>query len=242
MIFRKPLRRFKQSVCLVAAAFSASLSAAQDGKPMSEQIFFEDLPVVLTVSRLAQPAREAPAMVTVIDRKMIEASGYTNIPDLLRLVPGFQVSYVHSWQPVVTYHGISDGNSRRLQVLVDGRSIFNPAFGQVDWRELPLALEDIERIEVVHGPSAAAYGSNAFLATINIITLQGLDEPGLHLAASRGNHDLGRYLMRHAGRNGDLSHRITLMDQTERRFEVNPDRSHDRISECALRLSAQSYR
>lgn len=229
MLLRKPLSRLSQSACLVAAGFSASLSVAQDGKPLSEDIFFEALPVVLTVSRLAQPAREAPAMVTVIDRRMIEASGFTNIPDLLRLVPGFQVGYVHSWQPVVTYHGLSDGNARRLQVLVDGRSIFNPAFGQVDWRELPLAVEDIERIEVVHGPSAAAYGSNAFVATINIVTLQGLDEPGLHLAAGQGNHEQQRYLLRHAGRNGDLSHRVTLSERKERRFEVNPDGSHERF-------------
>ncbi|TCS73059.1 iron complex outermembrane receptor protein [Sulfuritortus calidifontis] len=219
--------RLSQAACLLAAAIAAPLCLAEDDRPLSEQIFFEELPVVLTVSRLAQPAREAPAMVTVIDRRMIEASGFTEIPDLMRLVPGFQVAYAANWQPIVTYHGLSDAYSRRMQVLVDGRSIYNPGLGQVEWRELPLAIEDIERIEVVHGPSAAAYGSNAFLATINIVTLQGRDEPGTNLAASRGNRDQSAYLLRHYGSRGDLAWRFSLKDRSDSHFSLQPDKAHD---------------
>ncbi len=209
-----------------------SASAAAEG--VTEQLYLQELPTVLTVSRLAQPQREAPAMVTVIDRRMIEASGFTQIADLMRLVPGFQVTYKYGWQPVVTYHGLSDAFSRRLQVLVDGRSIFNPSFGQVDWRELPLALEDIERIEVVHGPAAAAYGSNAFLATINIVTLQGGDDPGTQFAIGRGHRDIASHLLRHSGRRGDLAWRVSLLDRRDRRFEVNPDEARDRILNARL--------
>ena len=57
-----------------------------------EQAFFEPIPVVLTASRLAQPVDETPAAITVIDREVIEASGFNNIADVLRLVPGFQVA------------------------------------------------------------------------------------------------------------------------------------------------------
>ena len=57
-----------------------------------------------------------------------------------------------------------------MQVLVDGRSIFMAPFGSVPWADLPLLIEDIERIEVVRGPSSASHGSNAFYGTINIIT------------------------------------------------------------------------
>lgn len=54
-----------------------------------------------------------------------------------------------------------DGYARRFQVLIDGRSIYSPDFGQVSWRNLPLALDDIDRIEVIRGP-AGPTGTQAF--------------------------------------------------------------------------------
>jgi iron complex outermembrane receptor protein len=202
---------------------------ADDGVGLTEADFFGDQPLVLTASRLAQPQQQAPAMVTVIDRQMIETSGFTEIPELLRLVPGFQVTFSYSWRPTVTYHGLSDDFSRRMQVLVDGRTIYNPGFGQVNWRELPLTLEDIDRIEVVHGPDAASYGTNAFFAVINIITRHAADEPGWYGVVSQGSDDIARYGLRYSGSQGDLDYRLTLDDRADRRFDNKPDRAHDRL-------------
>lgn len=56
---------------------------------VTESDFFDDFPVVLSASRLSQPVNEAPAAVTIIDQDMIRASGFRDIPELLRLVPGF---------------------------------------------------------------------------------------------------------------------------------------------------------
>ncbi len=72
--------------------------------------------------------------------------------ELFRLVPGFTVSYVtyvKGLQPIVTYHGLGREFFSRLQVLIDGRSMNNATLGGVDWSEFPLALDDIDRIEVV---------------------------------------------------------------------------------------------
>jgi len=137
---------------------------------LTEADFLADLPVVLTVSRMTQALQDSPASVTVIDQDMIRASGFQDIADLLRLVPGFSVGYTRNNTFAIGYHGFADAYSRRFQVLVDGRSIYSPNFGEVNWGTLPLAMEDIERIEVVRGPDAAVYGANAFFAIINIIS------------------------------------------------------------------------
>lgn len=130
-----------------------ALACAQPaGAAVTESAFLEDLPVVLSVSRLSQPVNEAPAAVTIIDRNMIRASGFRDIPDLLRLVPGFSVAYTRDNTWAAGYHGLGDAFSRRFQVLVDGRSIYSPHYGAVYWTDLPLSIDDIERIEVVRGP------------------------------------------------------------------------------------------
>ena len=110
--------------------FQASLVNADTG--VSEKDFLSEMPVVLSASRLNQPIDEAPSAMTVIDREMIRASGYRNIADIFRLVPGFYVSYFNGHQPVVSYHGMSDQYSRRMQVLIDGRSVYMPPSGGVD--------------------------------------------------------------------------------------------------------------
>lgn len=140
----------------------------------AEDLFFSELPVVASVSRLPQRIADAPASVTVIDRDMIRASGARSLNDIFRLVPGFQ-TFAHSDTSArVNYHGITDHNdySPRVQVLLDGRSLHSPLFRNgVNWGLIPVALEDIERIEVVRGSNTVSYGTNAFLGVINIITV-----------------------------------------------------------------------
>ena len=125
---------------------------------------------VLTPARLPQRLDEAPNAMTVIDRAMIEASGARRLEEVLRLVPGFQVGHKYNNQPTAAYHGLSDEFARRVLVLVNGQRIFQYSWGGVDWNNLPIPLKDIERIEVIRGPSAAAYGSNALTAVINLQT------------------------------------------------------------------------
>mgnify|MGYP001196921679 CR=1 FL=1 len=154
---------------------------------ITESDFFDDLPVVLSPSRLSQPLADSPSSVTVIDRDMIRASGFTQVADVFRLVPGFSVAYSSSLLPTLTYHGLGDGYARRFQVLIDGRSVYSPDFGQVSWRNLPLALDDIDRIEVIRGPAGASYGANAFMGVVNIHTRSG-DYGAPYVEAGLGDH------------------------------------------------------
>lgn len=186
---------------------------------VTETDFFDEMPVVLSVSRLSQPLNEAPAAVTVIDQDMIRASGFRDIPDLLRLVPGFSVAYsdFNTW--TAAYHGLGDAFSRRFQVLVDGRSIYSPHNGAVYWSDLPLAIDDVERIEVVRGPDAVVYGANAFAAVINIITKTAAQVPGEFVSMQAGNKDMRGLTVRHGGGDDLVRYRLTASAQQRDRFE-----------------------
>ncbi|MDX2350209.1 MAG: TonB-dependent receptor [Porticoccus sp.] len=159
---------------------------------LTEEDLLADIPMVVAATRLPQPVTDTPVAITVIDRQMIDASGFLEIPDLLRLVPGFQVGL--SWRDhhtAVTYHGQSDGLSRRMQVLIDGRVAVGSLFGIVDWDRLGIVVDDIARIEVVRGPSSVSFGSNAFIGAINIITRGPYDNPGWRMSAAAGSRDMG---------------------------------------------------
>lgn len=151
-----------------------------------EDYYFQDMPVVLTASRLSQPVSEAPSATTVIDREMIAASGFRTVPDLMRLVPGMYVGFQNGNNPVVSLNGATDQYARRMQILIDGRSVYMPPFGGVSWADLPLLVEDIERIEVVRGPSSSSHGANSFFGVINIITRGAESQDGGSVSATAG--------------------------------------------------------
>ncbi len=160
---------------VLAALFAgvASLTcAASDTARDDESIYLsDDLPVVLSASRLSQALRDAPGAVTIIDHEQIRASGLRDISDLLRLVPGFTATLAYGSYPVAAYHGLTRDRSNRMLVLIDGRSAYSPYFlGGIEWNLLGVDIEDIERIEVFRGSNSVTYGSNAFLGVVNITT------------------------------------------------------------------------
>ncbi len=189
--------------------FSISLQAQNY---VAEDDFFGEAPVVLTVSRMHKPLQDSPASVSIIDRQMIRNSGAREIADIFRMVPGMVVGYHFGHSAAVTYHGLGTEWQGQLQVLIDGRSVFIPSFGGVPWSNLPLLLEDIERVEVTRGPNAGTYGSNAFLATINIITRHAAEDLGAKVSVT---HDLDQHsetrdlYFRYGDQHSDLDWRLS---------------------------------
>ncbi|MDP3637586.1 MAG: Plug domain-containing protein, partial [Azonexus sp.] len=141
-----PVSYYTPQRTLAAIALLAFNGAAAD----EADFYFAELPVVATASRLPQRLDKAPASVTVIDQAMIKASGARNLNDVFRLVPGFQTFPANTDPARVAYHGLNDEEfSPRVQVLVDGRSMYSPVFANgVNWSLMPVAMSDIERIEV----------------------------------------------------------------------------------------------
>ncbi len=220
-------------ICLLGILAAPATIIAADGNT-PDQDFFSDSPIILTASRLSKPLLESPASVSVIDRHMIEASGAREVADLLRLVPGFVVGFHSGHAPVVTYHGLGQEFGRQLQVLVDGRSVFIPSFGGVPWSNLPLLLEDIERIEVIRGPNAVTYGANAFLATVNIITRHAAEDFGRRYsvrASDNANPDIKDAYFRIGNQHDDLDWRLSLGTINDEGFAgVNDSRQVDKFN------------
>jgi len=195
----------------IAFPFSSTLIAqTQDALSGSEDVFFDDMPVVLSATRLAQPLNESPIAMTVIDREMIEASGARTIPDLLRLVPGFQVGYFDGNSPVATYHGHGNETSSRIQVMIDGRSVYVPALAAIQWSDLIITIEEIERLEVIRGPNAATYGNNSYLAVISIFTRQAIEDQGQKLHTTIGTHETVDAYYRKGWSANNLDFRVTI--------------------------------
>ncbi len=163
---------------------------AQAPAPVSEKDFLGDMPMVLSVSRLPQRLDDTPGAVTIIDRDMIRLSGARDVADLMRWVPGFQTSNAFELvAPQASYHGAFGAYSNHIQVLVDGRSAYSAYFiGSVEAGLQTVALQDIERIEVLRGSNSAAYGARAFLGVINIVTRHPAETQGVQAGLASGEN------------------------------------------------------
>ncbi len=129
------------------------------------------VPETVTVaSRHAQPIAESPSAVTVITREDIETTGATNIPDLLRLVPGMEVIMATVALPAITSRMFWTDENNHYLVLIDGREANVELVGQPAWEGQPISLDDVERIEVIRGAGSSLYGSNALAGVISITT------------------------------------------------------------------------
>jgi iron complex outermembrane receptor protein len=201
---------FRQQLGMTFALVGMTCSSAlADGYP-SEQDYLQEFPVVLSASRLSQPLSEAPNAMTVIDRDMIAALGVRTIPELLKLVPGMYVSYYKGGQPVVSYLGSTDQYARRMQVMIDGRSVYLPPASTVDWADLPIAVNDVERIEVIRGPAAASHGANSTQGVISIITKGASAMDGKTVSFTRGSKGIND-VSAHFGKRGEnFNYRMTL--------------------------------
>jgi iron complex outermembrane receptor protein len=161
---------------------------------------------VTSVSKQPEQLRLAPAAITVLTREDIRRSGSTTIPDLLRLVPGVQVSETSSSVWAIGARGFAGRFARSLLVLVDGRSVYTPSFSGVYWETQDLPLDEIERIEVIRGPGATLWGANAVNGVINIITRRAVDSQGWFATAGGGNQERVVTSARYGIRLGSAAH------------------------------------
>lgn len=196
------------------------------------------VPVVLTATRIQQHQSDVPASVTILDSDLIKRLGVKNLPELLRYVPGMMIGPDRNNNAdSVHYHGGPAALPKNLQVLVNGRSMYRAGLAAVSWYELPVAMEDIRRVEVVRGPNSATYGANAYQAVINILTKHPSDTYGFSVVAEAGdNGDHYRYL-KHGGRLADTDYRVSYTHKATDHFKdftddecVNPCRD-DKFSQ-----------
>ncbi|HMH06582.1 MAG TPA: TonB-dependent receptor plug domain-containing protein, partial [Terriglobales bacterium] len=154
---------------------------------------------VISVSKTEQKISRTASAIFVITAADIGRSGATNIPDLLRMVPGIDVAQIDANTWAITARGFNGRFSNELLVMVDGRTVYTPTFGGVFWDVLDFPLEDIERIEVIRGPGGTIWGANAVNGVVNIITKRAAETKGGMLVAGGGNLDQGFGTVQYGG-------------------------------------------
>ena len=139
------------------------------GQESQDQITFEEQ-VVVSASRSEEQLVNAPAAVSLITSETIQASPATNVGDLLRAVPGANVTQTSARDINITTRGATSTLATSQLALVDGRSIYLDFFGMVMWDLVPTNPSEIKQIEVVRGPASAVWGANAMTGVVNVIT------------------------------------------------------------------------
>lgn len=161
-----------------------------------DELSLEDLTKteITSVARKTQNLASVPAAAFVISADDIARSGALALPDVLRMVPGIEVAQIDNGRYAVTARGFNGRFANKLQVLVDGRSIYHQTFSGVMWEHDVIALNDIERIEVIRGPGAAIWGVNAVNGVINIISKHSAQQSGGFVETTIGTQGkLGLY-------------------------------------------------
>jgi len=144
---------------------------------------------ITSVSKKPEKLSKAPAAIYVITSDDIKRSGATSIPELLRMVPGLDVARINSNSWAISIRGFNGRFANKLLVLIDGRSVYTPAFSGVFWDEQDLLLQDIKRIEIIRGPGGTLWGANAVNGIINIITKNAKDTTGFLASITYGDYN-----------------------------------------------------
>lgn len=164
---------------------------------------------VTSVSKKEQRLSRAAAAVYVITTEDIRRSGATNIPDLLRLVPGVNVARINGSSWAISIRGFADRFANKVLVLIDGRTVYDTTYSGVLWDQQTVPVENIERIEVIRGPGGTIWGANAVNGVINVITFSARDTQGGLLSASGGSEPRAQVLAEYGGTIGrDSAYRV----------------------------------
>ena len=185
-------------VLFVAGQFVASARAAEEP---GDQGFLERLArmsleelgemQVTSVVRRQAPLEESAASLYVITAEDIRRSGATTLPEVLRLAPNLQVARQSSVSYAISARGFNNAVGNKLLVLIDGRLVYTPVFSGVFWEMQDTMLEDIARIEVISGPGATLWGTNAVNGVINITTLSSGETRSAFFGADWGTDERG---------------------------------------------------
>lgn len=182
--------------------------SATQGTPLeedfSDSILLAGTEVVAT--RVPIPAAKAVRLVQVIDRKQIESSAVQSVNDLLKLAAGVDVRQRGPFG-VQTDISVNGGTDDQLTVLLNGVNISNPHTGHLTV-DLPVNIDEVERIEVLEGGASRVYGAQAFSGVINIVTRQSAQkEIGVGLSA--GSFGTVGSAFHVGGKTGNVTNRVS---------------------------------
>ena len=162
-------------VAVHLTAASAVLAQTPPATPVQPPATPDQLPiyeeqVIVTASKVEQQLVNAPATVSVVTSDVIQSSPATNYAELLRSVPGMNITQTSARDFNINMRGATSTLSTSQLVLIDGRSLYLDFFGFVAWDFLPVNPNEIRQIEAIRGPASAVWGANALSGVVNFIT------------------------------------------------------------------------
>ncbi len=204
--------------CWAQSSLPLPRTSSSTEQSLQDEALYLKEETVSIASRYEQPISEAPSNVYVITDEDIRTSGATDVPTLLRRVPGVEVMQTNAADFNVSVRGNNQLVSNKLLVLIDGRSVYIDQAGLTLWKLLPVTLTAIKRIEVLKGPASALYGFNAFDGVVNIITKSPEEMKGTTLQIAGG--ELGTVLTSavHAGQAGAWGYRLSAGHEQNQRW------------------------
>jgi outer membrane receptor for ferrienterochelin and colicin len=223
--------------------YTEELSTQTNQALIPELELIKEEETVSIASRYEQPISQAPSNVYVITDEDIRHSGATDLPTVLRRIPGLEVMQMSGADFNVSARGNNQTVANKMLILVDGRSIYIDAAAQVYWKAIPVTLPEIKRIEVLKGPASALYGFNAFDGIISIITKSPEEMKGTTIQFGGGELGTITSAAIHAGVQGNLGYRLSVgrdQNQQWRNRDSLAFRSHKFNVQTEYALSAES--
>ncbi|MBT1697863.1 TonB-dependent receptor plug domain-containing protein [Fulvivirgaceae bacterium PWU4] len=190
--------KFYRIICLLLTSTSVAWGQQQDSVDYHDLTLEELMNIeIVSASKKSESLFDASLSASVITREEIRNAGATSIMEALRLVPGVIVREQTNGNYDIHVRGLDNvpPNSLTLSstntttlVMINNRPVYNYLQGGTFWETLPIDLNDVERIEVVRGPSSTLYGPNAVSGVINIITREaGKDGLNVNGSAQMGS-------------------------------------------------------
>ena len=215
------IKRFEQTALVLALCSAASVTNAT---ATMDPLFDTATDLVITPTRLRQSVAELPAAVTVVTALTIADLGLRSLPEALRLVPGMDVTQVDGNDYRVNYHGGNILIPRRLNVMIDGISVYRPGLSRVNWSAIPVLMSDIERIEVTRGPASAAYGPNSMTAVVNVITKSARATGGsTQISVQFGSSNERNVSLQHSNiADNGLAYRVSMQREITNGYDAIP--------------------
>lgn len=165
---------------------------------------------VTTATKREQSLSKTAAAIHVITQEDIRRSGAVTVAEVLDLAPGVQADRASRIFWSVASRGMRTQYSDKLLVMVDGRSVYNPLVGGVNWENVLPSLNEIDRIEIIRGPGTSTWGANAINGVINIITYDSELTTDARVTAGAGNEEKTFTRIRQGFRSGSMTGRVNV--------------------------------
>lgn len=176
---------------------------------------------VVTATRSAQPLSDVVADVSIIDRQQIERSGAVAVADVLKRIAGVEIAR-NGGPGSTTSVYLRGAEMRFTAVYIDGVRVDSQSTGGATWEAIPLAL--IDRIEVLRGPAAAVYGSDALGGVIQLFTKSGESGFAPFVEMGLGSHSTRKLNAGFSGASGSFDYALGVVREISHGFDSQPQR------------------